>query len=147
MSNEDTFADDPQGGIRDRANEAKKARGRKKTIYMRSYNAFQNLVKSKMQGIQLKEAYDVIVRAYEALEKSHDDYEDLVEKAIIDAEGDYLEESFQLYSEAQVTYFQLIEEEDYGLLKMAEANGLTANEMIRKILKEKLVKEGLLEEE
>jgi ParB/RepB/Spo0J family partition protein len=42
---------------------------------------------------------------------------------------------------------QLIEEEDYGLLKMAEANGLTANEMIRKILKEKLVKEGLLEEE
>jgi len=30
---------------------------------------------------------------------------------------------------------------------MAEANGLTVNEMIRKILKEKLVKEGLLEEE
>ena len=41
----------------------------------------------------------------------------------------------------------LIEDEDYGLLKMAEANGLTVNEMIRKILKEKLVKEGLLEEE
>ena len=32
---------------------------------------------------------------------------------------------------------ELIEEEDYGLLKMAEANGLTVNEMIRKILKEK----------
>jgi len=42
---------------------------------------------------------------------------------------------------------ELIEEEDYGLLKMADANGLTVNEMIRKILKEKLVKEGLLEEE
>jgi hypothetical protein len=42
---------------------------------------------------------------------------------------------------------ELIEEEDYGLFKMAAANGLTVNEMIRKILKEKLVKEGLLEEE
>ena len=41
----------------------------------------------------------------------------------------------------------LIEEENYGLLKMAEANGLSTNEMIRKILKDKLVKEGFLEEE
>ena len=42
---------------------------------------------------------------------------------------------------------ELIEEEDYGLLKMAAANGLTVNEMIRKVLKEKLVTEGFLEEE
>ena len=41
----------------------------------------------------------------------------------------------------------LIEEENYGLLKMAEANGLSTNEMIRKILREKLEKEGFLEEE
>ena len=128
MSNEDNFADDPQGGIRDRAKEAKKARERKKTIFTRSYNAFQNRVKGKMQGSQLKEAYDVIVRAYEALEKSHDDYEDLVEKATIDAEGDYLEESFQLYSEAQVTYFQLIEEEGFKAAKNKMIRGMQAFE-------------------
>ena len=78
MSNEDSLTDAPQGGIGDRVKEAKKARGKKKTIFMRSYNnVFQNFVKGKMQGSQLKEAYDVIVRAYEALEKSHDDYEEL----------------------------------------------------------------------
>ena len=41
----------------------------------------------------------------------------------------------------------LIDDENYGLLKMAEANGLSTNDMIRKILKDKLVKEGFLEEE
>ena len=35
-----------------------------------------------MQGSQLKEAYDVMVRAYEALEKSHENYVDPVEEAI-----------------------------------------------------------------
>jgi len=42
---------------------------------------------------------------------------------------------------------ELLEEEDYGLLKMAEANGITVNEMIKKILRKKLIKEGFLEEE
>jgi hypothetical protein len=42
---------------------------------------------------------------------------------------------------------ELLEEEDYGLLKMAEANGITANEMIKRILRKKLIKEGFLEEE
>tara|TARA_Y100000389_G_scaffold57977_1_gene54005 strand:+ start:1370 stop:2230 length:861 start_codon:yes stop_codon:yes gene_type:complete len=42
---------------------------------------------------------------------------------------------------------ELLEEEDYGLLKMAEANGITVNVMIKKILRKKLIKEGFLEEE
>ena len=41
---------------------------------------------------------------------------------------------------------ELIEEEDYGLLKMAEANGLTVNELINKIVKDKLYQEGFLED-
>jgi hypothetical protein len=42
---------------------------------------------------------------------------------------------------------ELLEEEDYGLLKMAEANGITVNEMIKQILRKKLIKEGYLKEE
>lgn len=41
---------------------------------------------------------------------------------------------------------ELIEEEDYGLLKMAEAYGLTVNELINKIVKDKLTQEGFLKE-
>ena len=41
---------------------------------------------------------------------------------------------------------ELIEEEDYGLLKMAEAYGLTVNELINKIVKDKLIQEGFLKE-
>ena len=42
---------------------------------------------------------------------------------------------------------ELLEEEDYGLLKMAEANGITVNEMVKQILRKKLIKEGYLKEE
>ena len=42
---------------------------------------------------------------------------------------------------------ELLEDEDYGLLKMAEANGITVNEMIKQILRKKLIKEGYLKEE
>jgi len=41
---------------------------------------------------------------------------------------------------------ELIEEEDYGLLKMAEANGLTVNQLINKIVKDKLFEEGFLKD-
>ena len=47
----------------------------------------------------------------------------------------------------EVIDIELIEEEDYGLLKMAEANGINVDEMIKKILREKLIQEKFLEEE
>ena len=74
MSNEDTFDDALQGGIRDRAKEAKKTRQKMKSSFTRKYNAFQYLVKAEVQDNELKEAYDDLVRAYEALEKSQLDY-------------------------------------------------------------------------
>jgi hypothetical protein len=57
------------------------------------------------------------------------------------------EMNYSSTSEEDSFGINLIEEENYGLLKMAEANGLSTNEMIRKILREKLEKEGFLEEE
>ena len=57
------------------------------------------------------------------------------------------EMNYSSTSEEDSFGINLIEEENYGLLKMAEANGLSTNEMIRKILREKLKKEGFLEEE
>ncbi len=57
------------------------------------------------------------------------------------------EMNYSSTSEEDPFGINLIEEENYGLLKMAEANGLSTNEMIRKILREKLEKEGFLEEE
>ena len=57
------------------------------------------------------------------------------------------EMNYSSTSEEDSFGINLIEEENYGLLKMAEAHGLSTNEMIRKILREKLKKEGFLEEE
>ena len=68
---------------------------------------FQNLIKAEVQGSMLKEAYEILGHAYEALDKSHEDYMNLDDKAMIMAECNYLEEPFQLYSEAQVVYFQV----------------------------------------
>lgn len=42
---------------------------------------------------------------------------------------------------------ELIEEEDYGLLKMAEAYGLTVNALVNRIVKDKLIQEGFLKED
>ena len=72
---------------------------------MRRYNAFQNLIKAKVQGTMLKEAYEVLGWAYDALNKSHKNYIDLVDKATIEAKGDYLEEYSKLCSEVKVTYY------------------------------------------
>ena len=44
---------------------------------------------------------------FEALDESHKNHVNLVDEATIETSGDYLEEPFQLYSEAQVTYSQV----------------------------------------
>ena len=91
-------------GVPDLAKEAKKGCGNKKASFMRKYDAFQSLIKAEVQVAMLKEAYKVLGWAYEALDKSHKDYTNLVNEATIMAEGDHIEEFFKLYSEAQVTY-------------------------------------------
>ena len=44
---------------------------------------------------------------YKALDKSHKDYMNLVDKTTVDPEGYYIEGLFQLYSETQVIYSQV----------------------------------------
>ena len=77
MSNEDTITDAPQGGIRDVAKEAKKAkkaRDYNKSSFTMKHKTFQKAVEGgKVHGSRLDEKYDFMVRAYEALEKSHKD--------------------------------------------------------------------------
>ena len=95
------------------AKKAKKARDYNKSSFTMKHKTFQKAVEGgKVHGSRLDEKYDVMVRAYEALEKSHKDYVDLVEEAIIDAENDYLGESYQLYSDAQLTYDEILEERE-----------------------------------
>ena len=113
MSDEDTFADAPQGGISDAAKKAKFDRRYKKSSFTKRHGTFLKAVEGgKVHGSRLDEKYDFMVKAYEALEKSHKDYGDLVGEAIIDAENDYLGESYQLYSDAQITYDEILEERE-----------------------------------
>ena len=128
MSNEDTFDDALQGGIRDRAKEAKKTRQKMKSSFTRKYNAFQYLVKAEVQDNELKEAYDDLVRAYEALEKSHENYVDLVEEAIGDAEDGYLDESSLLHSKARVIFSQMFDKREKA--KMQEGFGAAKSKVI-----------------
>ena len=82
-----------KAGVRDLAAEAKKVCKWKKTSFTRRYNTFQNLIKAKVQGSMLKEAYEVMGPMYKALDKSHEVYTDLVNEATIVAKGDYLEKN------------------------------------------------------
>ena len=85
-------------------NDTEKNCRHRKIIFTKICNAFQNLVNVKAQESMLEEAYVALVLACNALDKSHNKYTGLVEEAMIKAEEDYLEESFNLYSEAQVTW-------------------------------------------
>ena len=46
----------------------------------------------------LADAYEAVVWVYDAIDESHEDYMNLVDKATIKVEGDHLHEPFKLYS-------------------------------------------------
>ena len=122
MSDEDTFADAPQGGISDAAKKAKFDRRYKKSSFTKRHGTFLKAVEGgKVHGNRFDEKYEFMVKAYEALEKSHKDYGDLVGEAIIDAENDYLGESYQLYSDAQITYDEILEERERAAVEEGNA--------------------------
>ena len=114
MSGEDTFEDAPQGGIKDLIKKAKKDRQNKKPIFMRSFMEFFHLVKDGQprslleeakHSIDIRNAYEVLVQAFEVWEKSHREYADLV-GLTINAEGEFYDSPINLYSEAQVMLCQ-----------------------------------------
>ena len=76
----------------------------------------------------MEEAYGVIVQAYEILDQSHENYVNLVEEAIIEAEYEYLEEYFKLYSMAHVTCSQVFDKREraklQGGFKVARNKGI-----------------------
>ena len=63
---------------------------------MRRYDVFQNLIKAKVQGAMLKEAYEVLGQAYEALNRSHETYINLVYKVKIESKGDFYKDTLVL---------------------------------------------------
>ena len=60
MSEEDTFSDAPQEGVRgsDGAKELKRARGNKKASFTKRFNKFKERVEAKVEASILKEYYD-----------------------------------------------------------------------------------------
>ena len=76
----------------------------------------------------LEEDYGVIVQAYEILDQSHEIYVNMVEEAIIEAEHEYLEESFQMYLMAHVTCSQVFDKREraklQGGFKVARNKGI-----------------------
>ena len=121
MLDEDTLEDAPQRGIKCLAKDALKVREIKKSSFMMNFREFIYHIRKKVQPSRLGEAYvlglrnayDVVVRAFEAWEESHEDYAVLVDEAIIDAESDDIEETLQLYSDAQVLFEMEMKEEGY----------------------------------
>ena len=114
MSCGKSFSDAPKGGIKNSTKVAKKCRGNKMLSFTRRYNEFHDLVKAKVQRSLLKEAFDVMDRAFWDLKKSHEDYSLLVEEEIIDAEGDYLEEPFQLLRKADAVFCLVLNKWEKG---------------------------------
>ena len=100
MSDEHTFDDAPQRGIRYLAEEAMKIREINKSSFTRSFWEFIYRIQAKVAGgsrlgeayvLSIRNAYNVTVRAFEAWEESHEDYAVLGDEAIIDAESDNME--------------------------------------------------------
>ena len=50
---------------------ARKGRKHEKAIFTKRYHVLQNLIRAEAQGSALKEVYEVLVWAYEVLDKSH----------------------------------------------------------------------------
>ena len=66
--------------IRTPVRNAKKNRRHMKISFTKSFNTFQNLVKANAQQSMLEGAYAALVRAYEALDKSHENHTGLVRR-------------------------------------------------------------------
>ena len=77
-----------KGGTINIVKEFKKGQGYKKAGFMRWYNAFQDLVRAQVQSSTQEDTYEVMIRAYEAVNRSHQDYVEMVYEAAIEAEGD-----------------------------------------------------------
>ena len=86
------------------ATEVKRRYKTKQISFRRKHDTFLNLVNAEVREDIVKETYKALGQAYELLDKSYDDYSDLVNKTTRVAESGYLEELVKLYSEAQVTY-------------------------------------------
>ena len=82
---------------------------------MRKHSAFQCLVEAEVQESILKGAYEDMGQAYKALDKAHESYSNLVDKALIRTEGDYLDVPLHLYSEAQVAYSRVAKKRERAL--------------------------------
>ena len=66
---------------------------------MKYCNMLRNLVEVEAQVSMLEEAYAALIQAYKDLNKSHENYAEIVEENIIGTEGD-LEGPFRIYSNA-----------------------------------------------
>ena len=83
MLDEDTFYDAPQRGIKCLAKDALKIREIKKSSFTKSFWEFIYRIQAREIGgvrlgeayvLSIRNAYSVMVRAFEAWEESHEDY-------------------------------------------------------------------------